>query len=386
MVNGNSRCINQDGLYAEVDMNTIQIGKIIAAHRKEKGATQEELANHLGVSKPAVSKWESGQSYPDILLLPELASYFNITVDLLIGYEPQMTDEDVRKLYHRLAAAFAREPFEKVYEKCQENIKKYFSCWYLQYEMALLLVNHCNLSGSPEKSMIILEKALEIFTRVEKSCDEVALAKQALQMEALCHLSLSRPSEAIDILENLDNPLISTQSLMVKAYQAKGDSKKAIEHLQGYTYVNLVTILGAAPDYFHMYASQPDRMDQYYKLFCGLGELFEVEELHPVMLIQIHLSAAMVYTSVGNYQAALSALEKYVELAVRSDKANFTLHGNRIFDALDYYLKDVIQETNMPRSAKMIWEDIRTMLNNPVFAALEQEPKFKQLKKRLEGC
>lgn len=41
-------------------MNTIQIGKIISAHRREKGITQEELAKHLGVSKPAVSKWESG--------------------------------------------------------------------------------------------------------------------------------------------------------------------------------------------------------------------------------------------------------------------------------------------------------------------------------------
>ncbi len=53
-------------------MGTIQIGTIISTNRKEKGITQEELANHLGVSKPAVSKWESGQSYPDILLLPVL--------------------------------------------------------------------------------------------------------------------------------------------------------------------------------------------------------------------------------------------------------------------------------------------------------------------------
>lgn len=367
-------------------MNTIQIGKIISTHRKEKGVTQEELANHLGVSKPAVSKWESGQSYPDILLLPELASYFNITVDQLIGYEPQMTDEDVRKLYHRLAEAFAKEPFGKVYEECQEYIRKYFSCWYLQHEMALLLVNHSNLAGSPEKTAVILEKALEIFNRVQKSCEDVALAKQALQLEALCHLSLQRPAEAIDILENLDNPLISTQSLLVKAYQAKGDITKAMEHLQGYTYLNLVTMLGGAGDFFQMYAAQPDRMAQYYKLFCGICELFEMEQLHPVMLIQIHLSAALVYTSTGNVPAALDALEKYVELAIKSGRANFTLHGSRIFDALDHYLKNVIQETEMPRSSKVIWEDMKGMLGNPAFAALEQEPKFKQLKKRLEAC
>ncbi len=112
-------------------MNSIQVGKIIATSRKEKGLTQEDLAKHLGVSKPAVSKWESGQSYPDIILLPELASFFNITIDQLIGYEAQMSEEDVRKLYRRLSEAFAKEPFDNVYSECEEYIKKYFSCWNL---------------------------------------------------------------------------------------------------------------------------------------------------------------------------------------------------------------------------------------------------------------
>lgn len=52
--------------------------------RKEKGITQDELANYIGVSKASVSKWETGQSYPDIAFLPQLAAYFNISVDELI--------------------------------------------------------------------------------------------------------------------------------------------------------------------------------------------------------------------------------------------------------------------------------------------------------------
>ena len=66
-------------------MGRIHIGTFIASKRKEKGLTQEELASYLGVSKPAVSKWESGQSYPDILMLPVLASFFNTSVDELLG-------------------------------------------------------------------------------------------------------------------------------------------------------------------------------------------------------------------------------------------------------------------------------------------------------------
>lgn len=78
-------------------MRGLNIGKCIVHKRKEKGITQEQLANYIGVSKASVSKWESGSSYPDIVLLPELATYFNISVDELLGYSPQLTKEDIKK-------------------------------------------------------------------------------------------------------------------------------------------------------------------------------------------------------------------------------------------------------------------------------------------------
>ena len=51
----------------------MQIGKNIRKYRKEKGMTQEEMANRLGVTTPAVNKWENENSYPDISLLPPIA-------------------------------------------------------------------------------------------------------------------------------------------------------------------------------------------------------------------------------------------------------------------------------------------------------------------------
>ena len=57
-------------------MKELNIGTVLGERRREKGVTQEEVAAFVGVSKASVSKWETGQSYPDITVLPVLASFF----------------------------------------------------------------------------------------------------------------------------------------------------------------------------------------------------------------------------------------------------------------------------------------------------------------------
>ena len=83
-------------------MNTT-LGKRIAALRREKGLTQDELAEKLGVSPQAVSKWENDQTCPDISILPLLAKILGVSVDALLTGEAQqvpavrMLPEDERK-------------------------------------------------------------------------------------------------------------------------------------------------------------------------------------------------------------------------------------------------------------------------------------------------
>ncbi|MBK1812791.1 DNA (cytosine-5-)-methyltransferase [Clostridium sp. YIM B02505] len=60
----------------------------IAELRKAKGVGQHDLASTLGVSFQSVSKWETGVTMPDITLLPDIAEYFNVSVDQLIGLQP----------------------------------------------------------------------------------------------------------------------------------------------------------------------------------------------------------------------------------------------------------------------------------------------------------
>lgn len=67
-------------------MNEETLGRRISAHRKRLAMTQDAMAEQLGVTAQAVSKWENDQSCPDIAMLPRLAEMFGITIDELLGF------------------------------------------------------------------------------------------------------------------------------------------------------------------------------------------------------------------------------------------------------------------------------------------------------------
>jgi len=76
-------------------MAELNINQQIASLRKDKGITQEDLANHLGVTNQTVSKWELAACCPDIQLIPEIADYFNVTIDELFGRTADTSNTDV---------------------------------------------------------------------------------------------------------------------------------------------------------------------------------------------------------------------------------------------------------------------------------------------------
>lgn len=73
----------------------MKLNEQIAFLRRQKGISQEELAQALGVTNQSISKWETGRCCPDIELLPALANYFRVSVDELLGYEGTDTSADL---------------------------------------------------------------------------------------------------------------------------------------------------------------------------------------------------------------------------------------------------------------------------------------------------
>ena len=86
------------------DMDQIKIGKFIASCRKEVGMTQSVLAEKLGISDRAVSKWETGKSMPDSGIMLELCELLNINVNELLSGEKIMTETYNKKAEENLLA------------------------------------------------------------------------------------------------------------------------------------------------------------------------------------------------------------------------------------------------------------------------------------------
>jgi len=117
----------------------MNIAESIRKYRKASGLTQEEMAKRLGVTTPAVSKWENGITNPDIALLAPIARLFHISVDTLLSYRERLTDDEINAIVQKINDMFATEDFTTVYEWAERKIKEYPSCNKLIWNVAIVL-------------------------------------------------------------------------------------------------------------------------------------------------------------------------------------------------------------------------------------------------------
>ena len=97
------------------EVTNMNIGKNIAVLRKSKGITQEALADELGVSPQAVSKWENNSSCPDISLLTDIAKFFCVTVDELLSLnEEEILNRNIKSDTENKSGHKQSEPIKNI--------------------------------------------------------------------------------------------------------------------------------------------------------------------------------------------------------------------------------------------------------------------------------
>ena len=154
----------------------LMIGEKIKKYRREREMTQEALAQALQLSPQSVSKWECGDGYPDITLLPAIANFFEITVDELIGNDEISAKEDVQKNYFNVINDLS--PDDQISLSLKYN-KKYPRNWHVATSLMKIIVRYHRDKLSEYKKLFC-----DICERILKDCTDSTMRRSAVK--AMC--------------------------------------------------------------------------------------------------------------------------------------------------------------------------------------------------------
>jgi len=357
--------------------------------RRERGLTQDELAKYIGVTKASVSKWETGQSYPDIALLPILAAYFNISIDDLMGYEPQMRGEDIRKLYKELGLEFTTKPFHEVMTRCRDTVKKYYSCFPLLFQMGVLYINYgyyTITSLNDDEKTAVVEEAKDLFKRVRSLSDDADLRQLTIHMLATCALLLGHPEDVIQMLKTKNNHIPPTNEVLLShAYLLMGNTKEAKTELQNSIYDYIMNAIGAIVTYLNVCTDDEAHFDEICKRVLSTIKIWNADMLAPMVTIPLYLNAAVGYMVFDCKDKALDMLAAYTELAT---SGIFPVSFNRddFFNMISLPTNDLPFGTaEIPRDEGSIKQSIIDgLVNNPALAGLHKNQRYINMATRLQ--
>lgn len=356
----------------------LKIGENILQKRKERGITQEELAEFMMVTKASVSKWETGQSYPDILLLPKLATFFNISVDELIGYDPDLSSAQIQKFYIDLENRVLDEGMGSILKDIKIKIKQYYSCFELLYYMALFILNHCDLATDTTKTEEYLEYANNILKRVCEDSKDSILKDKSLSLRAACLISLGKSEEALNILPSSDMLSISKDCLVASAYLKTKKENEVDQKLQVMIYKNIIDLITLL-----MMKSSLNNYDWIETLekVEDLIETFNLTQINVSIVLNFYLSLATHYIDDNNLKLAGKYVEKLLNLLIESKEKSFKIRGDEFFNQIEeWFDENLLLSTNPNRSDNMIVRFyLEEIANNEIFKEIISERKVKSL-------
>lgn len=367
-------------------MDVLNLSENIIRLRHARKLTQEELADFIGVTKASVSKWENAQSMPDILLLPQLAAFFGVTIDELMGYEAQLSSEQIRRRYGELAKEFATLPFEEALEHTRAMARRYYSCYPFLLQLSILCWNHFMMAGTEERGRQVLKEAVGWCGRILDGCSDVGVCGDALVVKAGLMLHLGKAKEAIEILLPATDPSrIARQdsALLIQAYQMAGELEDAKSHVQIGQYANLLTLVGHGGMALSLYGNDMRRCEETIKRTTGVMELFQLERLHPNAAAQFYCQAAIAYASHGDMEKALGFLRKFETCVHALLDGEILLHGDGYFDLLDAWIERLPLGNMAPRDKGFILQSAQEILSHPVFEGLKGNGEFQKIARNL---
>lgn len=206
----------------------MKINHIIRQKRTEMGYTQEKLAEILGVTAPAVNKWEKGCSYPDITLLPVLARALKTDLNTLLSFRSDLTREELAAFLNELSETAINESAEKAFEAAKKKINEYPESEELMLYCAVITEN----AASMEKSRNIQScyDEAEVFSWYGKACQSDDINIKSMAQSSVVNKLIERGEyeKAEKIIAEIPDRLpADKKQLKINLALKKGENEKA---------------------------------------------------------------------------------------------------------------------------------------------------------------
>ena len=215
----------------------MNIGNKIRELRKQRGITQEQLADSIGISFQAVSKWENNIALPDISLAPILASYFGVSMDDLFDFNLKEIECAVKKITDEAYKFRESNPTESR-RILEEGLKKYPENDVLLNNLLYVI----NYSEKPDETIAIADRLIEKTTQSDVKYD-------ALRFLAYAYKAKGDLESAEAAIEQI--PEIYFTKLTEIAYLLSGKVKfEAAEKQKWISFENLLQMMWKIVEYY----------------------------------------------------------------------------------------------------------------------------------------
>ncbi|MFC6464881.1 helix-turn-helix domain-containing protein [Marinilactibacillus sp. GCM10026970] len=348
----------------------VSLGTVILNERKKKHITQQQLADFMGVSKTSVSKWENEYAYPDITLLPLLAAYFDISIDSLLNYEPELNKEEIQQIYLSLQKSFETQEPKEVWKSIKSLTRRYYSCYPFILQIGLLILNHFDrLPGedpSEQKDHYVGE-ALNLFIHIRTSSSDTKLVGEATKLEGFCLLLLNRPDDVLETLGSYVENYIPTDDLIASAYQQKGQHERAAATAQSGIYQNTSVLMSALTNYTQLVSADFDKFEETFHRQRILIETFNIEYVNPSLALNAYLSAAVVYAQYQSEKKVYYCLQNVIEV-LEKNQCILAFNSDGYFNLIQDWLDHLPLGDHTPKSSYQVIEYIGSLiLTHPAF-------------------
>ena len=221
----------------------IQLSQKLKSMRHKNNSTQDDLALFLGISSQAVSKWERNEGYPDITLLPKIASYFHVSVDELLGVDElakQSRIDEITKEYNRIRHHVPLDPnyqLDEGIELIRNALKELPGIFFFEQLLAAdLSWKGKNISDTSEKTQLF-EEAISLCEDILARSTEDRWRDCAKQILLVMYADLGMTEKALELAYQMASPRCTCEYMLT--YILRGDDLKSRRKLNAVLYYQI---------------------------------------------------------------------------------------------------------------------------------------------------